>query len=412
MEEEIIRVYHDLTPYGKGYKSWRNVRPDETDIGDRKEVLLMANSDFYRTKVEEVMSRIECTVKPTDPISEALGKMKKHKVMEIPVVEGDKFRGFIKLRTLTKRRKIPLNAQTRSFMVSPPKVKPKDKMADAAEMLVTRDYTSIPVTVKTSLKGMVSRRDIIKGMLDDDSISSIPIETIMNFAPLAVGPTDSVFQALAQMELTGEASAAVVDDRNKFLGVVTTTGLATIMELPPNRRQLGTMGPKGPRNREVSSMAFGTETLPRTSTVKEAINLLLRTGLPTAYVLDGSELAGSVGEVDILEVLLRGKGQIGPYVQIAGMEESKIMDTADISDIIQKYVSRINKIYDVNAVTVRIKHHHYDRDEDKYTVNVKVTLKEGVIAREGYDYDLGAAVEIALDAVEKQVKKTHDKRVR
>ena len=159
-------------------------------------------------------------------------------------------------------------------------------------------------------------------------------------------------------------------------------------------------------------MAFQTETLNRNNTIKDAVTFLLRTGLPTAYVLDGSELAGSVGEVDILEILLRGKSRTGPYVQIAGMEESKIMDTAEISDIIQRYVSRIGKIFEVSAVTVRIKHHHYDRDEDKYTVNVKVTLREGVIAREGNDYDLGSAVEQALDSVEKQVKKVHDKRVR
>jgi len=372
----------------------------------------MLNPELYKMKVEDVMTKVEWTVGPNDPISEALGKMKRYNTVEIPVVEGERLKGFIKLRTLAKRRKIPLQTQTRHFMVAPPKVKPKERISQTAEKLISRDYSSLPVTINSLLKGLISRRDIIRGMVADVSLSSMPVESIMNFAPLTVDPTDSVFKALAQMELEGESSAAVVDDRERYLGMVTSTRLATMMELPPKRQHKGSMGEKVHRNRDVGSMAFMTEGLQRNASVLDAANLLLKLKVPVVYVLDGTELAGSVSEVDVLEVLLRGPARRGPLVQIAGMDDASLMDASEMDDLIRRSLSRIEKISEVKAVTVRVKHHHYSRDEDKFTVNVKVTLPTEVIAREGYDFELGSAIEEAFSAVEKHVRKSHDKRVR
>jgi CBS domain-containing protein len=372
----------------------------------------MSSPEMNKARVEEMMSQVQWTIAPTDPISEALGKMKKHNIMEIPVVEGSRLKGFIKIRTLAKRRKIPLNAQTKSFMVAPPRVKPKDRIADTVEKLITRDYASLPVTVNNNLTGLISRRDIIKGILGDPILESMNVESIMNFAPFTLDPKDGVFRAIAQLELAGEPAAAVVDERNRYLGMVTSTSLATMMELPASRKKAGQMGQRGQKNRDVGSVAFMTITLTRRDPISKAAKALIDLELPTIFVLDGGEIAGSVSEIDILEVLLRGKERTGPLIQIAGVEEMRLMDARDLNDIIGRYIARIEKLADVNAVTVRIKHHHQQRDEDKYTVNVKVTTRNEVVAREGYNYDLGSAVEDALVSAEKQIRKEHDKRVR
>ncbi|MDG6224588.1 MAG: CBS domain-containing protein [Candidatus Thermoplasmatota archaeon] len=368
--------------------------------------------DLLRIRVEDVMSKVEWTVRPNDPISEALGKMKKHKVLELPVVEGDRLKGYIKMRSLAKRRKIPLNAVTRSFMVSPPRAKPKDRINQTVEKLITRDYGSMPVTVNSVLKGVISRRDIIKGMMRDPSMDSIPVESIMNFAPLTLDYSESVFNAISKMEMTGESSAAVLDEKGRFQGEVLSTTLATMKELPPVRQQKGSIGQKVTRNREVGSMASMPKTLQRRSSVKEAGSLMIESNSPVIYIVDGDEIAGSVSEVDIMELILREDRRTGPLIQIAGMEESRLMDASDLNDIIKRYIAKIDKVSSVNAVTVRIKQHHYTSDEDKYTVNVKVTMPEGIVVREGYDYDLGFSLESALSSVEKHVKKTKDKRVR
>lgn len=372
----------------------------------------MVYRDFLRIKVEDVMSKVEWTVRPNDPISEALGKMKKHRVLELPVVEGDRLKGYIKMRSLAKRRKIPLNALTRSFMVSPPRAKPKDRINETVEKLITRDYASMPVTVNSVLKGIISRKEIIRGMIKDPTMASIPVESIMNFAPLSLDYSDSVFNAISRMEMTGESSAAVLDAKGRFQGAVLSTSLAVMKELPPVRQQKGSIGQKVTRNRDVGSMSSMPKTLTRKASVMDAASLLLELNTPVVYIVDGDELSGSVSEVDILELILREDHRSGPLVQIAGMEESRLMDASDLNDIIQKYIARIGKVSEVNAVTVRIKQHHYASDEDKYTVNVKVTLMDAVIVREGYDYDLGFSLESALSSVEKHVKKSKDRRVR
>jgi CBS domain-containing protein len=372
----------------------------------------MLSPEMSKAKVEEMMSDVQWTVAPTDPISEALSMLKKHSVMEIPVVEGDRLKGFIKLRTLAKRRKIPLNAQTKSFMVAPPRVRPSDRISDTVEKLITRDYTSLPVTTNSVLKGIISRRDIIRGIVNDMSLRSMTVESIMNFAPFILDQKETVFKAISMLELAGEPAAAIIDDRNRFQGMVTSTSLATWMEQPASRRKHGLDRLNAHRNRDVGAVAFLASTMGRRDSIDKAAHTLLDNELPVVFVLDGTEVVGSISEIDILEVLMRGASRTGPLIQIAGIEEIRLMDARDLNDIIERYISRIEKISEVNAVTVRIKHHHQQRDEDKYTVNVKVTMKNEVISREGYDYDIGMAIDDALTAVEKQVRKDHDKRVR
>ena len=50
----------------------------------------MVNPELYTRKVEDIMSKVKWTVEPLDTLSEALGKMKKHEVQELPVVEKGK----------------------------------------------------------------------------------------------------------------------------------------------------------------------------------------------------------------------------------------------------------------------------------------------------------------------------------
>jgi ribosome-associated translation inhibitor RaiA len=121
--------------------------------------------------------------------------------------------------------------------------------------------------------------------------------------------------------------------------------------------------------------------------------------------MDEDRLEGSISEVDIMEVLLRESVTGGPFIQVAGIEDAKLMDASDINSLVAKFTAKIQKVTRVNAVTVRIRHHHHDTDDDKYTVNVKLTTPQMVIAREAYDWDLNIAISTAFGNIEKSIKK-------
>ena len=366
----------------------------------------MLRPDMYNKRVEDVMSKVELSVEPLDPLSEALGKMKKYKVRELPVMEKGKLKGLLTFRTLARRRKIAISAHVRSFMISPPKVKTTDKVYKVAERLITRDFASLPVTHKSDVIGMISRRDIITILNEDETLRNSTVESVMNFAPTTVSMGIGMKKALTLIDLSGETSAAVVDDDRKFMGSVTTKDLVTFLESPRNRPHKGDFhGEKSKRDRTIDSITTTPATLSRTDPFYKVIDLMIKNETPIIYVLDDDELAGSINEVDILEVFLKGPTRGGPLIQIAGMDDVKLMDVSELNGIISEYVSKLERFISISSVTVRIRHHHHDSDEDKYTVNVKLMSSTEVIVREAYDWDLSVAIGTDFDHIEHHVKK-------
>ncbi len=366
----------------------------------------MLRPDMYNRRVEDIMSKVEWSVEPLDPLSEALGKMKKYKVRELPVMENGKLKGLLTFRTLARRRKVAISAHVKSFMISPPKVKTTDKVYKVAERLITRDFASLPVTHKSDVIGMISRRDIIKLLKEDEVLRNSTVESVMNFAPTTVSLGIGMKKALTLIDLSGETSAAVVDDDGKFMGSVTTKDLVTFLESPRNRPHKGDFhGEKSKRDRTIDSITTTPATLSRTDPFYRVIDLMIKNDTPIIYVLDDNELAGSINEVDILEVFLKGPARGGPLIQIAGIDDVKLMDVSELNGLISGYVSKLERFISVSSVTVRIRHHHHDSDDDKYTVNVKLMTSTEVIVREAYDWDLSVAIGTAFDHIEHQVKK-------
>ncbi|MEA3559262.1 MAG: CBS domain-containing protein [Candidatus Thermoplasmatota archaeon] len=351
------------------------------------------------------------TVEPLDPLSEALGKMKKMDMQELPVVENGKLKGMLTFRTLARRRKIPISAMVKSFMISPPRVRPQDDLSTIVERLVNRDFTSLPVTHRDTIKGVITRREIIKAMVKDNETANIKVETIMNFAPTTIHGDMGVRKAMNMMDLTRENYTAIIDENEVFLGVVDHSSIISFLQQPAHKLHTGDFhGEKVHRDRSISSIAKMPETVDRESNLKDALDLMIRNNVPLIYIMEEGKVVGSIGEVDILELLLRDPTSVGPLVQIAGIEDAKLMDASEINFLINKFIGKIDKFTTVTAVTVRIRHHHHDKDDDKYTVNVKLTTPHTAISREAFDWDLNVAIGNAFVVIEKTLKKEKDKK--
>ncbi len=370
----------------------------------------MLRRDLYNRRVEDVMSKVEWTVEPLDPLSEALGKMKKFNVKELPVVERGKLKGLLTFRTITRRRKMAISAHVKGFMISPPKVKSTDKIHKVAEWLITRDFSSLPVTHKTDVLGMISRKDIIKILREDEELRNTQVESIMNFAPTTIDTGLGMRKALTLIDLAGDTSAAVVDEEKRFLGTISTKDLVTYLEAPRRRPSKGDFqGEKVHRDRSIDSLTEMPQALLRTDPLSKLMDIMVDQEVDTVYVLDGDELAGSINEVDLLELFMRGPSRGGPLIQVAGIDDVKLMDASELDTVFKKFSSRIEKFTQVSAITIRIRHHHHDTDEDKYTVNVKLTTPTEVISREAYDWDLLVAIGNAFIHIEQQLKKEKSK---
>ena len=366
----------------------------------------MVKPEIYNKRVEEVMSRMKLTVGPRDSLSEALGKMKKNQMREIPVIEKGKLKGLLTFRTLARRRKMPITSHVQNFMISPPRVNPNDRIYKVVERLITRDFSSLPVTHKADVLGMISRMDIIKLLGEDEEVRRMPVESVMNFAPTTIDGSMGIKKALNIIDLSGELGAAVIDGEGRFLGCVTTKELVAYLETPKHRPHTGDFqGEKVRSDRTVESLARMPETLSRSDAIGKAMDIMIGDSVDTIYVMDGNDLVGSLTEVDLLEIFMRGPSRSGPLIQVAGIEDIKLMDASELNSLMEKFIHKIEKFSPITAVTIRIKHHHHDSDEDKYTVIIKLSTRDSIIVREAYDWDLLVAVGEAFSHIEQQIKK-------
>ncbi|MCJ2564144.1 MAG: CBS domain-containing protein, partial [Candidatus Thermoplasmatota archaeon] len=97
----------------------------------------MKDVDINELKAKDIMSSEPVVASPEDNLSEVLGKMKKHDVHEVPVVQKKKLVGIVSYNTLTKRRSLPMSTKVERIMVAPPRIGETDSVPEVAEMMMS-----------------------------------------------------------------------------------------------------------------------------------------------------------------------------------------------------------------------------------------------------------------------------------
>lgn len=135
-------------------------------------------------QIELPISSIMTTKLITLDVNESLDKaehlFKKHKIRHIPIIENDKIIGMISLNDILRisfadgayREEENISSSIyemftlRQLMIGNLEtVSPDSTIKEVAELLVKREFHSLPVVEKGRLKGMVTTTDLIKYLL-------------------------------------------------------------------------------------------------------------------------------------------------------------------------------------------------------------------------------------------------------
>ena len=132
--------------------------------------------------VRDVMTEDPLTVEPDESVEQARNLMVSCRIRHLPVASGELLRGIVSIRDLTNGA-----ACVRDVMHAPViTVSPDDPIAVAAERLLSRHFSSLPVVSGELMVGIVTTTDLVRVVCE--RLGDMPITALMrSLAPDAPG---------------------------------------------------------------------------------------------------------------------------------------------------------------------------------------------------------------------------------
>ena len=211
-------------------------------------------------------------------------------------------------------------------------------------MMITTRSRQLPVLEGKRIVGIVSRRAVVKAVLDSGVLKGIKVHEVMSNPVEHVKGNDLLDTAVQKMIGGDYRTLPVVGSNDKVMGVV---GMKEIID--SNWKASRTVGDL----QRVSAGSTIVETVCTTHAVTiewgdslaDATDLMVSNGFSSLPVVDSSGLVGIVTEFDITELISASRDRDQMYVQISGLEDDDKAAVDAIYEDIEAMVAKVSKIY-------------------------------------------------------------------
>jgi len=365
--------------------------------------------------VKDVMSTSPVVAYEDEMLSTVLSRMKEKEIHEVPVVDHkNKLLGYFDFENLMRRKNVPMTSKISTLMIKPPRVDENTKLLDAVKTMVQSGLRSIPVVDNNDfLKGLVSRTDVTKALLNVPQYSGIPIEEIMIRDPVTVNINDDINVAIQKMRNLGELTIPVVDEHNHLVGMVHIRDLTNAVWRVKERPTIGEI--KGQKEKKV---LFVKEFLNppvfvrKDAKLKDVIDTMLKMKSYICAIVDeDNRIVGIITQKDIVELIARKEESEGVFVQITGLEsdDPSVFDT--IYQIIEKSLKKIAKFenYTPQSLNIHVEEHNVGGNEINYAIRARLVTEKKVFYIQENGWNLYRVVDDAMSGLERMIRKEKER---
>ncbi len=355
-------------------------------------------------RVEEIMSKA-VSIKSNETISKALVKMKQKKFHQLPVVDAE-LKGMIILKKLITTDIDPSKAKVSNFIMPTPRISKLDSVENAAELLTKSGLRALPVLDGGNVVGIVSETDFL-GILDKEiNLSSCP-ECIV------VDKSDDVGKIKKLMAYHNISRVPVIDGK-KILGIVDSLQLIDALLKAKDSYGGRTKGysDKGYKaavsvdKLSVTLFLRKTIVMPKNSKTNDIVEALKEN---EEIILQEADKFYIVTPKDLLSHIAKGSKK-GVYVQISHMDDLDEIDKAIVNSKAEEFVQKIGKIMELDVFNVNIERMQKQGNKTNYSVRTKILTPIGLFVSHKQDWKIVTAFQEAIDALEKEIMKAHEKK--
>lgn len=121
----------------------------------------------HEVKAEELMNTSVISLEQTDTVKDAIKRMKKHEISQMPVVDGDKILGIVtestiinKMGSVENPEKL-MNLKVSEVMIESPPIITKNTQMDVVSSLL-KFYPVLLVSDSGKIKGVITKADMLR----------------------------------------------------------------------------------------------------------------------------------------------------------------------------------------------------------------------------------------------------------
>lgn len=385
---------------------------DNIEALKRKEIL---RSEIDANKLEDLMTTKFVTIDPEMALSDVVAKMKKEKLHEIPVVDGKKLSGVVSFSTLIRKKSVVMGQKAKHVMEIPPKVKESTPVTEVAEIFISTSYRNLPITKGPNIVGVVSRKDVVKLILDIKEIRNVQVKDIMSTEIKAVQEKSKIKEAMELMSKLDIRTIPVVDTDFRLTGII---GIRDIIDY-----SWGGSGTKSikkgayvPENNPVeitvsSLMHDSPITIGPSDTLGDSVKLMVKKNISTLPVVENDVLKGVITKYDVLEMIASVRIRDMVYMQISGLEEEDRLSLDVMEREIQNGLQKVAKITRPLMFSMHVHKYNNEGNTAKYSLNARLHTEYSTYTATAVDWNLMKATVDLMDKLEKDVTETKKVRV-
>jgi len=361
--------------------------------------------------IKDVMSNNIRSVNRDDQISDIISRMSSDGIHELPVLDNGKAVGIVTYTTLLKARNIPLTSKAEVVMKHFPQLSELDPLTKGIEIMLNSGLSDLPVTKNGKLVGTVFQRDVLEKLTKVRGLRLRPIAEIMTPKVESVREDDDVQKALSIMRGLDEQNLPVLDKMDHLVGVIGMMDILKVIWRPKKGGKKEFKTSNKPVQVLVGSvMNTQAVSVAPEALVEDTIRKMVKKDISTAFVVEDEELIGVVTLKDFLEQAMSlEEREEGVFVQLTGLsvEDPDVYDS--LYSVIQKGLIRISKSSMPKVFNAHIATYNHEGLRSKYSVRARMTCDAGMYYSNTTDWDLFRAMDMAMENLEKEIKKAHEK---
>jgi len=375
---------------------------------------------------KQIVNENPITASTDQSLSQIKNTMEENRLLTIPVVNNEKFKGAISYRELIRYIQFnPSTTKVKRVLHNPPQFEYTENLVELANLRINSGKKMFVALEDDKLKGVISEQEILKNLNDVQEIQKLSTRDIATYELKSAFEDDLVEETRHTMLDNNISRLPVLDSEGKLTGVVHSIDLLQLL-IPRERiasggtsesRQPDEQGLGGGNEKEKFSDVTVSEIMDRTPTYLDghkdlvtAIEKMQNDNSDEVIITNNDYPEALLTIKDIIRHLTQFAESETMVVQITGLKlpEEKAAVNQKLKTQIKGSLGR--KLRNPRELNIHVKKSNKDGKRHRYEVIAKLYSDYGVTTANVEEWDLLDAIDRALENLNRQVREIKEKR--
>lgn len=353
---------------------------------------------------KELLEEPKVVASYNDRIRDIISKMQENNQWVVPVVREKSVIGVISYNELLRRKVSPESKVINLMTPSNNVLDSDDETKIVAKFFTTKSRALIVIDNKKRLVGIITREGLLSYYLNKGEIPNAKVREVMASPVISINSNDSVARARWLMSNNHISKLPVLEEK-KLVGILSTRDIVNRLYSEGGKKKSSILTEEERLMalpvREI--MNYPVITTNGSQSVIDAIETLLKKKISGMPVIEGDMVVGMFSGIDVVNLIAK-KFELEMPIEAKLSGELKQGDTKALIDgILERYLSRLQKLTEVINFKVTFKEVAKSQDKKMYQVTARAVTKIGDFISKDTDWDPVTAVRKTVEKLEERV---------